>query len=281
MNKKSRGANAVKSGNLYEKEVWNIVSNCSYTYNNMKLSFNKQLETDLGGSSAKHDLLCSFFGQDNNVEIEVKRKTTPDWMQCCLYYNESTKRWQPKRTNNKIPNAAIDLYEELLETYQMENNIFNGRILNLKEDRTMERWKEEKKDFKDIYFEIPNDFIAKLYSSKQCKYIQVSEFGLYHVGEEDFCHFNTPRFITPSLGRIRVKYHRVKKDGNLSLSVVISACPNRIVLLKKSNISLDSIIRLPSCLKFESTDVPPQAVETEVPPQAVETEVPPQAVETA
>lgn len=244
----SRGGNAVKSGKKYELLVWNITSQCVYFHDEKQYPFNIQSEKELGGSSANHDLLCSYFGNNNNVEIEIKRHKTPDWMQCSLYYDKDSKKWRPKKEHNKIPTAAIDMYEDILDKYQSDNTIFKSD-LDLTKKRTMETWREEKKDFKDVYFQVPNDFISKLYSSKGCKYIQISDFGLYHL-QDDVCNFGTKLFDTPSMVRIRVKYHKTNKDGSVQLSVMISACPIKISLLKKSSISFDDNKKLPEQLIF-------------------------------
>jgi hypothetical protein len=238
----------VKSGKKYELLIWNITSQCVYVHDEKQYPFNIQSEKELGGSSANHDLLCSYFGNNNNVEIEIKRHKTPDWMQCSLYYDKDSKKWRPKKEHNKIPNAAIDMYEDILDKYQSDNTIFKTD-LDLTKKRTMETWREEKKDFKDVYFQVPNDFISKLYSSKGCKYIQISDFGLYHL-QDDVCNFGTKLFDTPSMVRIRVKYHKTNKDGSVQLSVMISACPIKISLLKKSNISFDNNKKLPEQLIF-------------------------------
>lgn len=54
--------------------------------------------------------------------------------------------------------------------------------------------KNETNDFNDMYIHCSNDIIKKLYSEKKCNYIQISEKGLYHLGN-DICNFNVPEFI--------------------------------------------------------------------------------------
>ena len=49
----------------------------------------------------------------------------------------------------------------------------------------------------------PNDTIKKLYSEKDCNYIQISNKGLYHLGN-DICEFNVAEFICEQ------QFHHVK-----------------------------------------------------------------------
>jgi len=97
----------------------------------------------------------------------------------------------------------------------------------------------------------PNDNNKKLYSNKGCYYIQVSNKGLYHLGN-DICNFNVPEFICEQHLRIRTKIHS-KKDNNgfCRLSIIISCKPIKIKNLENSLFSLDNICKLPLNLLYE------------------------------
>jgi hypothetical protein len=120
---------------------------------------------------------------------------------------------------------------------------------------TYEEWKIIKKesiDFKDIYIDCPNDTIIKLYKEKNCKYIQISEYGLYYL-EEDICNFGVPQFICDQHLRIRIKIHnKCTTRGFCSLSVTILCKPKCIKKLSKSIYSLDNINKLPLQLIYTS-----------------------------
>ena len=122
----------------------------------------------------------------------------------------------------------------------------------MKRSITHEEWKKIKKEtnkWNDKYYDIPPDTIRKLYLSKGCKYIQISQYGLYHL-QEDVCNFGVPLFEIKQRFRIRTKVHSKKnKSGFCTLSVTCACQPINIKNLNKSNYSLDTKSRLPYKLK--------------------------------
>jgi len=110
--------------------------------------------------------------------------------------------------------------------------------------------KKDTTDFNDIYLNCPTDTIKKLYSEKGCYYIQISDKGLYHLGN-DICNFNVPEFICDQELRIRTKIHsRKNSKGYCVFSVIISCKPQNIKDLVNSKYSLDDILRLPENLIY-------------------------------
>lgn len=82
--------------------------------------------------------------------------------------------------------------------------------------------------------------IMKLYREKCCSYIQISEKGLYHLGN-DICDFKVPPFLCEQQLRIRTKIHeRKNKKGFCKLSVTIACKPKNINSLENSSYSLDN-----------------------------------------
>jgi hypothetical protein len=240
-----RGFNCVKSGIAYEKIIHNIVKKCKI---NNKL-FNTQKEKELGGCNANNDIECNFRGK-KNIGIEIKKCKTPDWMQCCLKYHFVKNKWigSPK---NKIPTKSKKIFEKLLGNI----NLFNGKIPPfVSKNITYDEWTQIKKDtsdFNDIYLECPNNKIQKLYKEKGCKYIQISEKGLYHLGT-DICNFKVPKFICPQELRIRTKVHKTNRKGFCRLSVIISCKPKNINSLLSSPYSLDDTRNLPTCIIYNN-----------------------------
>jgi hypothetical protein len=118
---------------------------------------------------------------------------------------------------------------------------------------THEEWikiKKETNDYNDIYIDCPNDTIKNLYKEKNCFYIQISEYGLYHLGN-DICNFNVPEFICDQHLRIRTKIHSKKNNnGFCNLSVTVACKPKNIKKLQKSKYSLDNIQNLPKNLIY-------------------------------
>jgi hypothetical protein len=224
-----KGSNCSKSGKEYEKKVYNTINNC--TINNQQ--FITQSINDLGGCSANHDLICTY----NNIEIpvEIKKSNTPDWMQCSLKYDDINKKWNGT-FNGKIPENSRKIFNALLNDIQL----FNGKIPPFITDKiTHSDWLKIKKeqDFKDQYIQCSSDTIKNLYKEKGCKYIQISEKGLYHLGD-DICEFNVPEFLCEQQIRIRTKIHSKKnKNGFCDLSVTCACQPKNIKKLQNSDYS--------------------------------------------
>lgn len=235
----NKGGGCSISGKKYELRVYNIVKKCKL--NNKP--FNTQQEDQLGGCNSKNDIECNMFGE-KDIPIEIKKMKTPDWMQCTLLYDNTTKKWIGS-SNNKISENSKQIFLNLLSNY----NLFNGNIPPfMLRDITHEEWikiKRETNDFDDIYIDCPNDTIKRLYSEKGCVYIQISEKGLYHLGN-DICGFNVPEFICEQQLRVRTKIHaRKNSKGFCKLSVMISCQPKNIRTLQNSNYSLDTVEKLP------------------------------------
>lgn len=247
-----KGAGCSLNGKLYEMQIYNIVKKCTITnyIDNTMSPFNTQLENELGGCSDNNDIECNFINT-RDIAVEIKKLKAPDWMQCALKYDQEQNKWMGS-TRNKIPEKSKSVFDELMSNVVL----FNGKIPPfMVRDITHEEWvniKKETSDFNDMYFDCPNDTIQKLYGEKGCKYIQISDKGLYHLGD-DICRFNVPEFICDQQLRIRTKIHSTKnKKGFCKLSVTISCQPKNIKNLIDSPYSLDKIEKLPACLIYNT-----------------------------
>jgi hypothetical protein len=235
------------NGNKYEKDIYNIVKKCEIN----GITFNTQKEEDLGGSSASNDIECNYK-KFNDIGIEAKKYNTPDFMQCCLIYDQKLKKLIPSK-KGKIPEKCRIYFEKLLKNI----NLYNGEIPPfLKKKLTHEEWKDIKSKtdkWNDCYFDIPNDSIKILYNFKGCNYIQISNgYGLYHLGE-DTCNFKVSEFIIEQQLRVRTKIHTRKNNkGFCNISVTVACQPKKIELLNKSIFSLDNINKLPNNLIYKS-----------------------------
>ena len=231
--------NSSINGKKYELDIYNIVKNCLI---NDKY-FNTQDKKDLGGCNNKNDIECNYI-IDRDIPIEIKKFNSPDWMQCSLKYDNINNKWIGS-LNNKIPENAKNIFQNLISSIIL----FNGKIPPfINNNITHNEWikiKKETTDFNDIYIDCPNDTIKNLYNSKGCIYIQISNKGLYHLGN-DVCNFNVPEFICEQQLRIRTKIHtRKNKDGYCKLSVIIACQPKNIKILENSKYSLDNYSKLP------------------------------------
>lgn len=243
-NLKKKGSQCSVNGSKYEKQIYNILKN---THINNK-PFNTQQENELGGSSSKNDIECNF-NKDRDIGIEVKIFKTPDWMQCSM--KKETNQWEASK-KGKIPVESRLLFNDLVKDVVL----YNGDVPPfMKNQITYEEWVEIKKNtdkWNDIYIDIPSDSISRCYRAKGCEYIQISDYGLYHLGE-DTCNFDVPEFKPKQQLRIRIKIHTKKnKKGFCSLSVTAACQPKDINQLQKSKYSLDDRDRLPVSLVYMS-----------------------------
>ncbi len=236
-----KGALCSVNGGNYEKHILNILNK---TMLHDKY-FNTQTENELGGSTLSHDILCNF-NSNKDLGIEIKICNSPDWVQCSLIYDT---KWQTS-PKSKLSPEIRDIFNNFIQNL----DLYNGNIPPFMEKPiTHEEWLDIKKQtdqWNDVYVDIPHDIIRKLYKAKGCHYIQISNYGLYHLGE-DICQFNVPIFDIPQRLRIRTKIHtRKNKYGFCKLSITAAAQPINIKLLKQSLYSLDDVNKLPVNLIF-------------------------------
>jgi hypothetical protein len=240
-----KGFYASVFGKRYEDSVHQVVNKCQTESGRL---FNTQSKDELGGCSMRNDLECNF-AQPRDTPIEVKKKNSPDWMQVTLVFDKESKKW---KTNPKckINQEARNIFESIIQKY----NIFGGQEPSfLKSNITHEQWvqlKTSSNTFSDEYLECPDDTIARLYRSKGCKYVQISEKGLYHVGD-DIHQFGVPMLICKQVIRIRTKVHsRVNRNGFCHLSVTASCRPENVRDLPNSRFSLDDRNSLPGRIVY-------------------------------
>lgn len=244
---KNRGYLSYKKGKEYEIQVYNILKLCKINNH----YFNTQHLYELGGNTNKNDIECNL-NKNYDIPIEIKKKSSPDWMQCSLHFNNN--KWETK-PKGKITDQNRYLFNELLQNKNDGNILFNNNIpIFFKKKITHYEWTNIKKnttDFNDIYFNIPNNTIRNLYNNKGCFYIQISNKGLYHLGN-DICNFGVPEFNCKQEMRIRIKIHKKKdKNGFCKLSVMAACKPKNINKIKNSPYSLDRIDRLPKNLLYK------------------------------
>ena len=239
-------SNCSKYGKKYESQIYNIVKKCKLN----GINFNTQDEKELGGCGSKNDIECNMNSQ-RDIPIEIKKMKTPDWMQCSLKYENN--RWIGS-LKNKIPEKSKKIFEEIISNIQLFNNQIPPFMVKNITHKEWVKIKHETTDFNDTYIDCPSDTIKKLYTEKGCAYIQISNKGLYHIGN-DLCMFNVPEFICEQQLRIRTKIHkRNDSNGYCKLSVTVSCQPKNIKKLIDSNFSLDDISKLPINLIYNSSN---------------------------
>jgi len=169
-------------------------------------------------------------------------------MQRSIIRNQDENKWMGG-TKSKNPIECEKMFNDLINGV----DLYGGDIPPFMEKNiTDKEWKEIKRETKkwnDHYISISSDTIRKLYLAKNCKYIQISDYGLYHLGE-DPCGFGVPIFEPEQRLRIRIKPHSTRSDGTRSLSVTAACQPKNINKLQPSKYSLDDIHKLPPVLIY-------------------------------
>ena len=248
-----KGRNSHNAGRSYEIEILNILNKT--TLNGKP--FNIQVESEIGKSD--NDIKCNYL-DIRDLSIEIKKRKAPDWVQCTLQYNQSNKKWTVSR-KSRLPSDCISIFEDYINNNVTNEEIFQGDIPPFQLKNIMyDEWvhlKNTNPHFKDQYFtkNVPSNIISKLYSAKNCHYIQISGgFGLYHLESGDILDLGVPPFNIKSKLRLRVKVHEKKKgpNGSAILNAMISFMPVTLnpKLLEHSPYSLDDPLRLPPSLVF-------------------------------
>jgi len=240
----AKGANCSVQGKMYEHQIHRVLRHTTL----FGKLFHTQKEEELGGCSSANDLVCEFG--EVKVGIEAKKAKTPDWMQCSIRYHADEKKWGIVK--GVIPDLSKQIFNSILEKVVL----FEGQIPPfLDKPMTHPEWlayKSENKCFRDMYLDVAPTTIRDLYKAKGCGYIQISEYGLYHLGE-DICGFGVPEFVLDQHIRIRIKIHTRKNTKGFCQMSVMAACkPNNIRTLVKSPFSLDSITGLPPLLTYNN-----------------------------
>jgi hypothetical protein len=239
------GKNSSISGNNYEKKIYNIVKHC-YINNNL---FNTQNEEELGGSSSKNDIECNYQ-KERDIGIEVKKKNTPDWMQCSIKYNTNTKKWEGSN-RCKIPEECRIIFNNILNNINLYNGELPPFINNSLKHEDWIQIKKKTNKWNDIYIDIPSDTISKLYKFKGCEYLQISDKGLYSLNN-DICKLDVPLFNIEQQVRIRTKIHRrINAKGYCDISIIAACKPKNIKNLISSKYSLESKDKLPKNLIYK------------------------------
>ena len=114
--KKNKGRACAIAGLVYEKIVHNVVKKCKVK--NKNIFFNTQKEDELGGWGADNDIICNF-NTIGDVPIEIKKKRTPDWMQCSLKFINNNWCCAP---NSKIPEKSKSIFENIINNINLYNN---------------------------------------------------------------------------------------------------------------------------------------------------------------
>lgn len=240
------GSTSSKNGTKYEKDNHNILINT--TLNGKQ--FNTQKVSELGGSSAGKDLKCNFI-LEKDIGIEIKNTIGAEFIQLDVHKEDNT--WcGPRITKRSHPLSVVTRY--LKEINFNSADLFYGMMPPLNKTRDdFDSWetnflkKKQEKGYgtkKEYQWECNvYDFVKDNYRDKGNDYIQIRDYGLYHLGE-DKCNFGVPEF-KPEKTIIRIRCKRRGKKGCVPSSITMSAWISGLI---KSPYSLDNKEQLPPAL---------------------------------
>ena len=232
----NRGASCSINGKQYERLINDVCAHCTSPHTGKPLS--TSLSHLLGGCSERYDLQLNWK-RDNDINIEIKRSTAPDWIQARLCMDAHTNQWCMKGTGSSV--VARPIIDNILKNAHIYEKappfLSNDKNVSM----TYDQWNMIKHNFPDVYISCPDDAIARAYQAKGVHYIQLEHHGLYHTGE-DVCNFGVPLFACHQRLRIRCKRHglRCKITGKYIPTSVTAAFRPIFKTLVKSPISMDN-----------------------------------------
>ena len=249
--KKKSGNRSSRNGKEYEIEIHRVLQNVMIVFTKMNrikiIPFHTQHEKELGGSSSKTDIVCQL-DDIHRIGIEVKNNIHCEFIQLDIHPIGNNKWTGPLRTTkNSHPETVIQRY--LLELENNKMTLFDGDLPPLKKSRQeFDTWQKkflEKHKTKDYTWECQTEnFIQLNYREKGNHYIQIRDYGLFHLGE-DVCHFGCPEF-KPKKTFIRIRCKRRGGSQSAPSSITMSAFIKKP--FEKSKFSLDHCKRLPKNL---------------------------------
>lgn len=180
-------------GDAYEEEIFQICANKKI----IKPGSNR------AGAGSAADLVILKKGNEINIEVKYK---SADWGQKYLdYRDEGGWFWEN-------PDKVTELYDAIGLISHIP--IFRPRNIN---HNNLKNWKKIRKEIigqKDKDFDLSsfkkdsisceNKILFQYYKQKNCFYLQLKNFGLFHLSEDRF-NLGTPQFDGEMIIRLRAK----------------------------------------------------------------------------
>lgn len=216
---RNRGANAFKSGSLFEGSLLETMKN---TYDIENGNCLCAVDAVSAGAEEGNDVPFAFRG--GSYGLEAKTLNAYEGGQRKFVLNNGVLEL-PSDERTKIHKALLPPGFKL----------WGGQVPSfVKGDRTQETWNKERDIFRDVYITASPTTIADFYKKKGTQYIQIEGKGLYHTGE-DPCGFGVPLFSCTSRLRIRCKRHRGSVPGTVmaALNYNKNTLPNSPFCLMK------------------------------------------------
>lgn len=172
-------------GDSYEEKIFKILESKKMLAPNAKR----------GGSSKKPDLLFLHRSRPNSLEVKLDLKAD---------YGQKMLKWEDGVWSWCVNDSVTQLYSELkILEYINRKSIIPNRYTVPKEEITQDQKTEDQKNFEDVQ-EIDINALYEYYSNRNCYYIQIGDYGFYHL-KKDVLNLGTPQFNCKMRLRLRAK----------------------------------------------------------------------------
>jgi hypothetical protein len=204
-----------------------------------------------GSDSTRHD--GEFIFKEDTVKFEIKLSLNKDFGQAPLHFSTAENKWIFSETAKAKDLIAI------LKGKNIENGITEGwsksgppRKFTIPQNLlTLKDKESDKKNYKDLFFDIPMNSISTYYNNKGVYFIQIGDdnpslkpakgYGLYYLGDNPLKNKGliVPKFEVEL--QLRVRYKHI--DSGPSRYTFMSAIQLKqgINKPKKSDINLENI----------------------------------------
>ena len=171
-----------------------------------------------GGSGA--DICLIHNNQPLNIEC---KSAGADWGQQSLKYFNGSWSWTKEDETTKYFDS-IKIIDQIDKDFVPKNAIplnLTSREWNKEKEKVIgiDEKNHDQRGFDKPHLPLTLEPLTKFYNSKNCYYLQVSKYGLYHLGEDKF-ELGTPEFDGTIDFRFRAKMHdnfrRTLKGPNTS-----------------------------------------------------------------
>ena len=197
MTKKSNKGEGYNKGDIYEDKITKILINKKYLSRDYKRA----------GATDKADVEIKCKGK--KIKIEIKADLNADFGQkSCKWSKNKGWFWAKDDEVTKFYNDI-----EVLKTYVKKN----CEPIRWNKDRgliTQNDKESDQKNFNRPNIEIPLETLFNYYKIKGVHYIQLQNYGFYHLGKDSF-KIGTHQFNGKMTLRLRAKsIHNHDPDGN-------------------------------------------------------------------
>lgn len=172
-------------GDTYERIIFDLLNAKGFIVSN----------STRGGAGNAPDIKLLHNDRENNLEVKLDLKA--DYGQKMLKWNNGIWSWC-------VDDSVTKFYTEIGILDIIENkSIIPNRYSIPKGEITSEQKNRDQKIFEDKV-EINTNILHDFYANKNCYYIQIGEYGFYHL-KKDILSLGTPKFDCKMELRLRAK----------------------------------------------------------------------------